>query len=385
MNAKNPLLPLEGENFALEASLLSRFDLIFAFENTHDAEFENAAIDHILLGGNSDLVSNPLWSTERLKQHVVFAKEIQPEMTASAHQILKKYFMFCRYQEGIDISRYTMRLWHSLERLTICHAKLMLRSKVEIIDALTVVMLMEFSWTFGCLLKPHPVAMSTTPLGPSKEKIITILERLELEHLIDQTISQPKLKSSQPSQSILFENLETLFDEMPEAKCKTESKQENPLIEKMEHQTDSDELMSSFFEELKSTSTQKVTKMETNDSGINTLKHSLMQLTKSLTSSASLSKPKTIEQSGTSGNTSKKPLDSLPSTKSVSASTGGHDKLKNYQYFSQEKADQNSEVTVTQSTNENLPSNSEVVDPMEKHKEFLKIAENFKCFDDLDF
>lgn len=42
-----------------------------------------------------------------------------------------------------------MRLWDSLERLVLCHAKLMLRTRAGIEDALCVVSLMESTWGFG--------------------------------------------------------------------------------------------------------------------------------------------------------------------------------------------------------------------------------------------
>lgn len=109
MNTKNILRPIEGANFALEASLLSRFDLIFAFEQPEDNEFDDEIIDHILRG-YSENAPLPKWSLDRIKKHVLIAKEIKPEMTPSAKQILTNYFMFCLDQESIENSRKTMRL-----------------------------------------------------------------------------------------------------------------------------------------------------------------------------------------------------------------------------------------------------------------------------------
>ena len=101
-----------------------------------------------------------------MMMHVAVAKE-KVEISEPALKVLKAYFMISKND---DISRRTMRLWDSLERLTACHAKLLLRSKAKIIDAVAVVMLMENQEE--CMSASHHVGFSkavqnstTTPLA----------------------------------------------------------------------------------------------------------------------------------------------------------------------------------------------------------------------------
>ena len=165
MNQKNTADYIDSSNLNIEQSLLSRFDLIFALEDPHDPEYDLIVCNHILNFDDEDV--EPSWSLERLKMHVAVAKDLKVEVSEQAMEVLKAYFLYCKnYDDEIEISRRTMRLWDSLERLTICHAKLLMRSKAEIIDAVAVVMLMESSWSFGRLLKNrHDVMRSYIPLG----------------------------------------------------------------------------------------------------------------------------------------------------------------------------------------------------------------------------
>lgn len=186
MNQKNATLPVEAANLNIERSLLSRFDLIFELYNPHDENVTLGIVWHILDGVKSaERVTR--WSLERLRMHILIAKDIRVKIAEPAFNVIRNYYIFCRdHCPDIDVGRKTMRLWDSLQRLTLCHAKLMLRTEAVIIDAVTAVMLMESSWTFGHLMGGIDVMHETFPIGPSKEYVDLLLHRLDLQGLSDE-------------------------------------------------------------------------------------------------------------------------------------------------------------------------------------------------------
>ena len=211
MNQRNSNLPLDDKNFGLEGSLRSRFDLIFELLDPKDPELDMRIIQHVLNEASTDVMQTN-WPLERLQMHIMVAKSIRVEMSEEASTILSRYYQFCTRQEDIDVSRTTMRMWTSLERLTICHAKLMLRSKTKIIDALTVIMIMESSWSFGLFMSPLNVMQSFPSLGPPQEYIQTVLHKLNLSDLSDD--EKPKLLNPQvpqPAQEFTLDDIDRIF------------------------------------------------------------------------------------------------------------------------------------------------------------------------------
>lgn len=216
MNKKNAGLPVEMGNINIEGSLLSRFDVIFEMEDPRDPVADAEVSWHIL---NESKCAPASWSLERLKDHIIVAKEVDAKITVRAEKVLQRYYVFCQGQPAIDRSRNTIRMWNAINRMAICHAKLLLRPKIELIDALTVVMLMENTWSMGHLgLKQPDAVRATYPLGPSKQIAIEILEKLELEHLLEEVEDEepPRKRDSQPSQSkheITIDNLDSIFED----------------------------------------------------------------------------------------------------------------------------------------------------------------------------
>lgn len=198
MNQKNSTQPIEASNLSIEQSLLSRFDLVFDLERPTDPLYNLSVINHIL-----DVINNgPIegsWSHERLQMHIQIAKEIRVEITDDARRILQQYYLFCKNQEEIEPSRRTLRLLDSLHRLTVCNAKLMLRTKAGIDDAVSVVMLMESTWSFGHLLPSESVLRSKVPLGPTRAIMAEVLDKLNLNELLEKRLSQTSVKVTQES------------------------------------------------------------------------------------------------------------------------------------------------------------------------------------------
>ncbi|CAG9799035.1 unnamed protein product [Chironomus riparius] len=175
---------LKHSAFNIEPSLISRFDFVFFLVKPEDRDFDGDIISAIINSSSSEYKEKFVeWSLERIQSHVIVAKNIACEVTIDAYKLLVNYYKFCKACLEIDESRKTMRLLKSLERLTVGHAKLMLRNKTKLIDALTIIWLTENSWSFGDLIEQENVVLSELPLGPSQKCIEHIFDTLHLSHL----------------------------------------------------------------------------------------------------------------------------------------------------------------------------------------------------------
>lgn len=202
MNASNAVKGrrLDARNLSIEQSLLTRFDLVFELEDPHDLYFDELIADHILGMGKFGNTSHQ-WKIERLQMHIFVAKDIDVEISPKALEILQKYYQFCAQHPEIEVSRKSMRFWNSLERLTKSHAKLLLRSRAEIVDAVSIILLNESSWSFGYLMGSFNVMTYELPIGPTKQYIVEVLERMHLEHLLGEDEQKcPTKEAAQQSQ-----------------------------------------------------------------------------------------------------------------------------------------------------------------------------------------
>ncbi|CAO1438547.1 unnamed protein product [Diamesa serratosioi] len=193
MNQKNIPAKLQGHQNSIgtDAAVLSRFDLIFELVDPESLEFDSEVANHIL-GFQSELNNDTTncWSLEQLQNHIAVAREIEVKISDEAVKVLDRYFLFYHTSvDRVDGSRKTMRLRDSLRRLTKAHARLMLRHRAVIVDAVAVVRVMEATWSFnGQLLAPKVLPLNPMdcplPLGPNLDDISTILTSLKLEELI---------------------------------------------------------------------------------------------------------------------------------------------------------------------------------------------------------
>ncbi|XP_070496381.1 uncharacterized protein [Chironomus tepperi] len=195
---------LKNSAFNIEPSLISRFDFVFFLEKPEDQEFDNNIIDSIINESKTaykEIITE--WSLERIQSHVLVAKNVSCELTADVYKLLVNYYRFCNACQEVDESRKTMRLLKSLERLTVGHAKLMLRNKTKLIDALTIIWLTENSWSFGDLVEQQNLILSELPMGPSPQCIEHIFDTLQLSHLkevFDQEQSETSNDTGYPVQ-----------------------------------------------------------------------------------------------------------------------------------------------------------------------------------------
>ncbi|XP_071564040.1 DNA helicase MCM9 isoform X1 [Temnothorax nylanderi] len=173
--------------------LLSRFDLILLLRDTRNPEWDRLTSNHILKAACEDEENNSyseaymgplnltgLWSEETLCEYFAHVRALKPTLTEDAKKILSATYLHHRSDPYRKPERTTVRLLDSLIRLAEGHAKLMYRTKVEVIDAVTAAELVGTtllnSSDAGC---PFP----TDPVATYHLKANDLLKRLNLQEL----------------------------------------------------------------------------------------------------------------------------------------------------------------------------------------------------------
>lgn len=209
--ATNPKRPHRNEeetastiNIGIAAPLLSRFDIVLILRDEHNEEWDERVSDHLL----SDVSLTPsqpsslLWGIDKLQTHFMAIRDINPVLTSEATEILGCYYKSCRAHPARDPARTTVRLLDSLMRLAQAHARLVFRNEVTVLDAVTVIRLMECSWGFGRLLQAEDILRTDLPLGPTDEQLFEVRRLFDLvedcdDHVGVSAIRQPTQQSSQ--------------------------------------------------------------------------------------------------------------------------------------------------------------------------------------------
>lgn len=166
---------------AINAPLLSRFDLILLLTDKCGEEWDEAVSTFVLEGSipqdqrehqqsktqiNSPATpagtassggsassglerlaaanSVPFWGLEKLQKYVAFVKDAyQPKWTPDAMAVLERYYQMQRSSDHRSVALTTVRLLESLIRLSEAHARLMCRNRVTLQDAVVAVFCVE--------------------------------------------------------------------------------------------------------------------------------------------------------------------------------------------------------------------------------------------------
>lgn len=208
--ATNPKRPHRNDevttiNIGIAAPLLSRFDIVLILRDEHNEEWDARVADHLL----SDVLlttsqtSSLLWSIDKLQTHFMAIRDINPILTPEASELLGCYYKSYRAHPLRDPGRTTVRLLDSLMRLAIAHARLVFRNEVTVLDAVTVIRLMECSWGFGLLLESEDVVRTDLPLGPTDEQIFEVRRLFDLVEDCDDHVGVSAIRQStqQPTQN----------------------------------------------------------------------------------------------------------------------------------------------------------------------------------------
>ncbi|XP_044762057.1 DNA helicase MCM9-like [Coccinella septempunctata] len=189
----DPLQPL-CMNLALATPLLSRFDLILLIRDTVQEEWDSLVADYILKDpkeNTSKFTKSEEWSLEMLQAYFTIIKKIHPPLTEEANRILASYYQLQRRQSSRNKSRTTVRLLDSLIRLSQGHARLLFHETVEVVDALTAVVLVEIGMGYqeDSVLNLNINVHSSFPDDSVEnyvELLRNVLDKLNLSDILDQ-------------------------------------------------------------------------------------------------------------------------------------------------------------------------------------------------------
>ncbi|CAG9579760.1 unnamed protein product [Danaus chrysippus] len=169
-------------NVSLGTPLLSRFDLIFILLDSKNSEWDELVSTYILFG-DSDVSAKNKWDIEKLQMYISLIGPRPTEITKSANIIIQTYYMMQRKSEYRDPSRTTVRMLDSLIRLSQAHCRLMYRTTILPVDAITAVSLIDLSMQDCTLDKTVDALHSTFQKYPDFEYLCTakqLLTRLNL-------------------------------------------------------------------------------------------------------------------------------------------------------------------------------------------------------------
>lgn len=117
------------------ATLFSRFDLIFTFIDEADIEHDKKVISQI---ANCSIIQSTI-NRDLLKKYLAYAKLIRPVISKEAEEFLSKYFLDIRstmHNNKVKIP-ITYRQFEGLCRIAEAHAKVLLKEKVDLDDAMS--------------------------------------------------------------------------------------------------------------------------------------------------------------------------------------------------------------------------------------------------------
>jgi replicative DNA helicase Mcm len=125
------------EQINVPESTLSRFDLVYAMEDTIDEDLDKELAIKVL-DNEKSMEQIKRIEPELLKKYVAYAKaEIRPILTDAAKDVISDFYVGTRQAalNNPDSKPITLRDLKAIERLSIARAKLELRNYVEIEDA----------------------------------------------------------------------------------------------------------------------------------------------------------------------------------------------------------------------------------------------------------
>uniref|UniRef100_A0A4X2M1L1 DNA helicase MCM9 n=1 Tax=Vombatus ursinus TaxID=29139 RepID=A0A4X2M1L1_VOMUR len=192
-NPKGQYDPCESVsvNVALGSPLLSRFDLILVLLDTRNEDWDRIISSFILENKGCPNKSKKLWSMEKMKTYFCLIRNLQPKLSDVSNQVLLRYYQMQRQSDCRNAARTTIRLLESLIRLAEAHARLMFRDTVTLVDAITVVSVMESSMQGGALLGGVNALHTSFPENPLEQyqmQCEMILEKLELQCLLSEEL-----------------------------------------------------------------------------------------------------------------------------------------------------------------------------------------------------
>lgn len=132
------------ENVNLPTPLLTRFDLVFIIRDIPDRVKDEKLASHILETHREQaFIVQPPLNFDMLRKYLIYAKKIEPKLTREAHERLLQFYLDLRNSSTEGTIAITPRQLEALIRISTARARLLLRDRVTIDDALQAIALMR--------------------------------------------------------------------------------------------------------------------------------------------------------------------------------------------------------------------------------------------------
>jgi DNA replicative helicase MCM subunit Mcm2 (Cdc46/Mcm family) len=176
--AANPVLgkydPYKNiyENVNLPTPLLTRFDLIFIIRDIPDRAKDEKLASHILeTHREGAFVVAPPLGFDMLRKYLIYAKKLEPALTREAEERLLQFYLDLRDASTEGTITVTPRQLEALVRISTARARLLLRDKVTVEDALQAISLMrKMLETVGIDVRTGKVDLGVLHGRPASER-----------------------------------------------------------------------------------------------------------------------------------------------------------------------------------------------------------------------
>ena len=209
-----------AEQIQLPVTLINRFDLIFPVRDLPDEAKDTQLASFILrIHQNKDSIEPPI-ETEFLRKYVAYVRQnVRPELTDSAIEELKKYYLQMRNSGNTKSVPITARQLEGLVRLAEANSKLRLADKITRTDAKKAIDLVHHCLKLiafdeeTCTFDVDRIATDT----PSSErnKIIVIKEIINnLENKIGKTIPLEDVEEIGKEKGLADDEINEVIDKL---------------------------------------------------------------------------------------------------------------------------------------------------------------------------
>jgi replicative DNA helicase Mcm len=165
------------ENVNLPTPLLTRFDLVFIIRDIPDRAKDEKLASHILETHRAEAFTvQPPLNFDMLKKYLIYAKKVYPKLTREAQERLLQFYLDLRASSTEGTIAITPRQLEGLIRIATARARLLLRDKVTIEDALQAINLMrKMLESVGIDVRTGKVDLGVLQGRPASER--SILEK----------------------------------------------------------------------------------------------------------------------------------------------------------------------------------------------------------------
>lgn len=210
-----------AEQINLPVTLINRFDLIFPVKDLPDEKKDDQLASFILKVHQNSSVAEPPIATELLRKYVAYVRQnVFPELTDSAIEELKRYYLQMRSGAGTSKSvPITARQLEGLVRLSEAHARLRLADKVTKSDAKRAVELVHHCLRLIAFDEESGVfdvdRIATDTPSSQRNKIIIVKEIItDLENKIGKTIPMEDVEEIAKEKGLSEDEIAEVIDKL---------------------------------------------------------------------------------------------------------------------------------------------------------------------------